>query len=102
MGAIGADYRVLNQGFAISTQNCERATPEHDIIHAFASYFGGLGEQDVTWWKNGVKYSICSNEERCAAPSPISRALAALGANREDSDEFDAVGLGIERDNDWI
>lgn len=71
------------------------------IAYIETEYFGGLGAQGATVFKDGK----CIYGPMAAPDGPISEALRLLGVRKSsaDTDEFDTVGLGRYRDNeDWI
>jgi hypothetical protein len=62
-------------------------------------YFGGLGGQSATAWRDGrVVFGPAKGES-----GPINGALKLLGVRCTNTDEFDAVGLGrVRQTEDWI
>jgi hypothetical protein len=77
------------------------------VAYVEAEYFGGAGTQSAAVWDGGAlalgPVIIGEAEPVPAAGTPISQALARLGAARGGHhDEFEAAGLGQERDTgDW-
>jgi hypothetical protein len=76
------------------------------VAYVEADYFGGTGTQSAAVWDGGVLTLgpvIIGEAEPPAAGTPISQALARLGVARAGHrDEFEAAGLGQERDTeDW-
>jgi hypothetical protein len=78
------------------------------VAYVEAEIFGGTGEQAAQVWDNGEvvlgPLRLAEEESFPAAGSPISQALRRLGvAKGHHYDEFDAVGLGRQRDTeDWL
>ena len=77
------------------------------MAYVEAEYFGGVGTQAAAVWDGGAlafgPVVIGEAEPVPASGTPISQALARLGVVRGDHhDEFEAAGLGQERDTeDW-
>lgn len=96
-------FRPLPQGFGITTDEhaeskISRTKPSEPYAYLFASFFGGGGEQE-----SRVYYADSFVDAFGPDYDAVDAALKKLGVVRsEDSDEFDALGLGAERDNDWI
>jgi hypothetical protein len=78
------------------------------VAYVEADYFGGVGTQSAAVWDDGAlafgPVVIGEAEPVPASGTPISRALARLGVVRGGHhDEFEAAGLGQERDaEDWL
>ena len=77
------------------------------LAYVEADFFGGAGSQYAQVWDGGksVLGPLLMDEADEPPPggSPISRALRHLGVVATGSDEFDAVGLGRQRETeDWI
>lgn len=67
------------------------------VASVTADYFGGEGEQSAGWFASDM-IEVLDNEY-----GAINTVLARLGVVRsEGTDEFDTVGLGRHRDNDWM
>src|SRR5688572_5611949 len=68
------------------------------VVYVATEFFGGAGAQDALVWRDGSVVMQLGSEEDNAEPwpdSPISRALRHIGvAAFDESDEFDALGLG--------
>ena len=70
------------------------------VAYIETEYWAGEGEQAALLWERGeIVYGPVK-----AALGPINDVLRRMGVERGDHhDEFDAVGLGLYRDNeDWI
>jgi hypothetical protein len=94
----GIKFKELSQGFAITTRSCDDLAPKHEIAYVYASFWGGFGEQEAEYYKAGTKVIFGALE-----PGAINKALKLLGVMRVDGqDEFDSLGLGQERSNDWL
>ncbi len=77
------------------------------LAYVEADFFGGTGSQYTQVWDGGKSAlgPLLMNEADEPPPdgSPISRALRHLGVVAAGSDEFDAVGLGRQRETeDWV
>ena len=74
------------------------------VVYVATEFFGGDGVQDALVWRDGALVLQVGSKEDNAEPwpdSPISRALRHIGVTAfDESDEFDALGLGAHRDND--
>jgi hypothetical protein len=64
------------------------------VAYVEAEYFGGVGEQRATLWRDGVAEDLPA----------LNEALRALGVRRTGGrDEFDTIGLGRHRTTqDWL
>ena len=73
----------------------EQQSRRFPIVYIWTDYFGGAGSQDAVAW-TGCKELFTSG-------GSINAAVRLLGVVRDDSDEFDALGLGHYRGNgDWL
>lgn len=96
-------FRPLPQGFGITTDEhaetkIARTKPSEPYAYLFASFFGGGGEQESSvYYPNGLVDAFGPDY------NAVDAALKKLGVIREpDMDEFDTLGLGAERKNDWV
>ena len=74
------------------------------VVYVATDFFGGDGMQDALVWRDGALVMQLGSREDNAEPwpdSPISRALRHIGVSAfDESDEFDALGLGAHRSNE--
>lgn len=103
--------------FEFLTQALEGLALEHSrngIIAYFETDYSGTGGQSAIVWENGrVRFGPEKSNhqdwtdwvpERDLPNEPINRALRLFGVHKSHQiDEFDAVGLGMQRsDDDWV
>lgn len=95
---LGVESVPLTGGFHLTTRRIEDdALEKHEIAFLMASFFGGCGEQEST------VYGPAGMKSFGPSYDAINQALVLLGVVRSDSmDEFDTLGLGRHRDNDWM
>lgn len=98
LDALGVPCVALPQGFALTIHTPDFVEPfEPGIAWLHASFFGGFGEQESTLRIFGEKISFGPSYDA------INEALSRLGVVRTaEHDEFDSLGLGKHRDNDWM
>ena len=73
------------------------------VAFVWADIFGGHGTQRGEVWRDGTLIFGPVEEWIGAGPTPISRALAALGVQARGRDEFGTVRLDRHRDTvDWL
>ncbi|MEU8415793.1 hypothetical protein AB0C24_23655 [Amycolatopsis japonica] len=93
------------RGFGSRLVACSATGP---VAYVEAEYFGGTGTQTAQVWNDGEvvlgPLQLAEKQPIPASGSPISQALRQLGVVKGDHvDEFDAIGLGRQRDtDDWL
>lgn len=103
----GAELDGFSQapaGFADVLVACSAHGP---LAYVEADFFGGVGSQYAQVWDAGRSVLgplvMEDADEPPPGGNPISLALRHLGVVATGSDEFDAVGLGRQREtDDWI
>lgn len=97
-------FRVAPAGFGSVLAACSVHGP---LAYVEADFFGGVGSQAAQVWDGGKSVLgpllMDDADEPPPGGSPISRALRHLGVVAAGSDEFEAVGLGRQREtDDWV
>jgi hypothetical protein len=93
--------RALAQGFSITNRIPDASTFPRGAKLALVSadYFGGCGDQRAIVMLDGTEVSSYDDNVSGA----INAALRDLGVvAAEGMDEFDTLGLGKERGNEWV
>ncbi len=89
----------LAQGFALTTDNLQENLTDKTLAYLEADFFGGSGDQYSKAYVAGVAGFVAFGPTYNA----INNALKLIGVVRtEGHDEFDTLGLGKHRDNDWL
>lgn len=86
----------LPQGFVLFTEKPKQLKLNRMVAKCSTDYFGGAGQQFAKVWDD--KRKIYDEIDYPA----INGALLFLGVQCDDSDEFDALGLGMFRTNEEI
>jgi hypothetical protein len=98
----GVEYKEMSGGVvAIMNYDDKKEQFKNKTVACLSTdYFGGIGHQRATIYKNGKKI-FDETDEYDMSFTPINSALETIGVIREgDLDEFDTIGLGGYRNNE--